>query len=281
MHLTVLQILWALVVAAHLLLLIVLMGRDRIRTFPWFTTAIAVSTVRLLADHLLHGKLTTLAFYWQSYSAMAVDAVIGILVLVELALHVFSSGKGRLLLKPNGWLGWILVTFSISIGAVWTWGPWPSWAALKADPNQLPLLIVVLTGLKGQLFLAILTVQVALLMRFFGRRFGFGWKSHDQQIALGLSTNALGFLAVQAISDAIKRTVHLTSREQYERVVHLMTNLDNARFAIWFLALLWFIIWLWRDEPGSPSTGATIPIPVHDEIPSQLILEGSQPEIAE
>jgi len=84
----------------------------------------------------------------------------------------------------------------------------------------------------------------------FGRRFGFGWRSHPQQIALGLSTNALGFLAVQAISESIKRTVHLTTRAQYEHVVHLLTNLDNARNAIWLLVLIWWLVWLWRDEPG-------------------------------
>ncbi|WP_263358418.1 hypothetical protein [Acidicapsa ligni] len=282
MHLTIPEILWALVLAGHLMLLIILMGRDRIRSFPWFTAAIAVSTTRLLADHLLHGKITTLAFYWQSYSSMAVDAIIGVLVLVELTRRVFSSGKAGLLLKPKGWLGWTLITFVISIAAVWAWGPWPSWKALNADPQQLPLLLVVLTALKGQLFLALLTVQVAILMRLFGPRFGFGWKSHAQQIALGLSTNALGLLVVQGITDTIKRNVHLTTREQYEHVVRLVTNIDNAHFALWFIVLLWLIVWMWRDEPG-PSSTAMTPIPV-EELPGEplipLTLEGTEPGIA-
>ena len=250
MHWNVEQIIWALLLAAHLVLLVVLMGRDRVGRFPWFTAAITLSAVRLLADHLLHGKLTSMAFYWQSYSAMLVDDILGILVLIELARSVFSSGKAGLVLKARGWIGWTLVTVALAIAAVWAWGPWPTWVALKAEPAQLPLLLVVLTAMKGLLFVSLLTVQVGLLLRIFGKRFGSGWRSHAQQIALGLSTNALGFLAVQGITDTIKRTVHLTSRQEYERVVHLLTNMENARTALWCLVLIWWIIWLWRDEPG-------------------------------
>ena len=229
------------------------MGRDRTSRFPWFTAAITLSAIRLLADHLLHGKLTTVAFYWQSYSAMVVDALLGILVLAEVARRIFSSGKAGLILKARGWIGWTLITFAITTAAVWAWGPWPTWAALKAEPAQLPLLLVVLTGMKGALFVSLLTVQVGLLVRIFGKKFGFGWRSHAQQIMLGLSTNALGFLAVQGITDTIKHTIHLTSRQEYERVVHLFTNFENARTALSFLVLVWWTVWLWRDEPGELS----------------------------
>lgn len=251
MHWTLEEIIWALVLAAHLVLLIVLLGRDRISRFPWFTAAIAFSCVHLIADHLLHGKLTSLAFYWQSYTAILVDTILSILVLAELLREVFSSCKAGRILNFKGWLGWTLVTLGLAAGAVWIWGPWPTWKALSAEPKQLPLLLVVLVAMKSQLFLALLTVEVALLMRIFGGRFGFGWKSHAQQIVFGLSTYALGFLAVQATTDIIKRNLHLTSREQYEHIVRLFSNLDNGRFALWFLVLVWWIVWLWRDEPAT------------------------------
>jgi hypothetical protein len=256
MHWNLEQILWALVLAAHLVLLIVLLGRDRSSRFPWFTAAIGFSTVHLIADHLLHGKLTSLAFYWQSYSSILVDMILGLLVLIEICRRIFASCKAGKILNAKGWLGWTLVTVCISIGAVWAWGPWPAWKALSAEPKQLPLLLVVLCAMKGQLFLAILTVEVGLLLQIFGRRFGFGWKSHAQQIGLGLSTYALGFLAVQTTTDIIKRNLHLTSRAQYERIVHLFSNLDNGRFALWFLVLAWWIVWLWRNDPDDPSEPA-------------------------
>ena len=262
MHWNTEQILWACVLAAHLALLIVLLGRDRAGRFRWFTAAIALSTVHLIADHLLHGKLTTIAFYWQSYTANILETVLGVLVLVELCRHVFSSGKAGKILKARGWLGGILITVLIALVATFFWGPWPSWQAMNADPKQLPLLLDVLIAIKGQLFLGVLTVEIGLVLRIFGRRFGYGWRSHDQQIALGLSTISLAFLAVQATTDIIKRTVHLTTRDQYEHIVRIFTNLDNGRFAIWFLALVWWIVWLWRDEPGAAPAAELVGVPV-------------------
>jgi hypothetical protein len=279
MHWNTEQVLWALVLAAHFVLLIVLLGRDRASRFPWFTASIAVSTVHLLADHLLSGKLTTIAFYWQSYTIMAIEAILGLLVLVELARRVFSSGKGGRILKGKGWLGGIMVTLAIAIAAIWAWGPWPTWKVLNAQPAQLPLLLVVLFAMKSTLFVGLLTVEVALLMRIFGKRFGFGWKTHAQQIALGLSTYAIGVLVVQGITDSIKHNLHITSREQYDRLVHLFASLDNARLALWVLVLIWWIIWLWRDEPGSHPELATAGAPVLAGPPT--LERGAEAEIRE
>ena len=260
MHWNFEQILWALVLAGHLVLLVVLLGRDRVSRFPWFTASIALSAVRLIADHLLHSKLTSLAFYWQSYSSMLLGAIIAIFVLIELTRQVFSSGKAGLILKPRGWAGWTLITFAIAAATVWAWGPWPSWQAIHSQPNEVAILLLLLTALKGQLFAALLTVEVALLLLIFGRRFGFGWKSHPQMIAIGLSTNAIGFLALQATTELMQRNVHVHSAEERQQVAlrlnHLFINLDNARFALWFLVLIWWIVWLWRDassETTQPS----------------------------
>jgi hypothetical protein len=268
MHLTIEQILWALVVACHLVLLIVLLGRDRTARFPWFTAATALSVARLIADHLLNGKLTTISFYWQSYTSMTLDAILHILVLVEIARQVFSSGKAGIVLKARGWLGGAFVTVAIAIAAVWAWGPWPTMVAFRSQPAQIPILLMVLSGLKGQLFAALLTVQVGVLVLAFGRRFGAAWRSHAQQIMLGLSTNAMALLVVQGITESIQRTVHLKDRAEYERLVHLFARLDYARYALWILVLAWWMVWLWRDEPGAA-------VPNGTEAPAEpLFLEG-------
>jgi hypothetical protein len=251
MHLNVEQVLWALVLAAHLVLLVILLGRERNVRFPWFTAAIGVSSIHLIADHLLSGKLTTVAFYWQSYSAVLIGSILGVLVLVELSRQVFASGRAGLKLTSGAWIGWTLGLIIIAGNVVWFWGPWPSMTALKSNPQQLPILLLVLTGIKSELFLALLTVMVGLLLRIFGKRFGFGWRSYPQQIALGLSTYSLGFLAVLGITDYIKRTVHLTSRDQYDHIVKLFAKLDNARFALWAVVLIWWCVWLWLDEPDT------------------------------
>ena len=267
MHWNLEQMLWALVLAAHLVLLIVLLGRDRTNRFPWFTAAIALSAVRLIAEHLLHGKLTTVAFYWQTYVGMALDAILGILVLIELTRQVFSSGKAGLVLKRRGWIGWSLVTVIVAGVVLWLWGrPWPSMASLRAQPAEFPLLLTIIFALKAMIFTALFTVEVGLLLRIFGRRFGFGWKSHEQQIALGLSTNALAIVAVQAIEDLIRHNIHFnTFAERNQLAEHfgrVFSNLENARVSLWFLVLVWWIVWLWRDEPGK------VAAPTQDETPA-------------
>ncbi len=83
---------------------------------------------------------------------MAVDDILGILVLVEVGSRsVFSSGKAGLVLKARGWIGWTLVTVALAHSSrLERWGPWPTWTALKAEPApQLPLLLVVLTRDEG------------------------------------------------------------------------------------------------------------------------------------
>ena len=251
MHLNFEQILWALVLAAHLVLLIVLLGRERVGRFPFFTAAIALSATRLIADHLLHGKLTTIAFYWQSYSLSLVGSILLLLVLAEAVRRVFRSGRAGRVVTANGLIGWGLIAFAIAGTGVWAWGPWPAWKTISSDSTQMPLLLTVLSALKGELLTAMLAVEVSLLLLIFARRFGFRWTSHARQIVLGLSTIALAQLTVQAITESIKRTVHLTSRDQYDHIVRLFTNLDNGRFAIWLIVLIWWIVWLWRSEPGT------------------------------
>ena len=277
MHWTVEQILWALVLAAHLVLLIVLLGRDRTSRFAWFTAVIALSGARLIADHLLHGRLTTVAFYWQTYVGMALDAILGIVVLIELTRRVFSSGKAGLLLKLRGWIGWSLVTVIVAGGVLWLWGrPWPSMASLRAQPEEFPLLLTIVFALKAMIFTALLTIEVGLLLRIFGRRFGFGWKSHEQQIALGLSTNALAIVGVQAIEDLIRHNIHFTTAAERNQLAEhfgrVFSNLENARNSLWFVVLVWWIVWLWRDEPGG------VPVPGEDEMP---VLAGPPPIDAE
>ncbi len=47
------DILWTLTFAAHLVLLVVLLGRDRIVRFPWFTASAVVLALRILTIRLL------------------------------------------------------------------------------------------------------------------------------------------------------------------------------------------------------------------------------------
>src|SRR5271169_4627917 len=51
------QILWTLTFAALLVLLVVLLGRDRARRFKWFTASMVLMALRMLASRLLLGRM--------------------------------------------------------------------------------------------------------------------------------------------------------------------------------------------------------------------------------
>ncbi len=280
MHLQLDQVLWALLLAAHLVLLIVLLGRDRISRFRWFTVVVALSAARLLVDHLLHGRLTTIAFYWQQYSLLLLASLLGLVVLAELARRAFASHATSLRLKPNGWIGWSLVSVALAAAAVAAIGPWPTWASITAEPELFRLRLVWIVALKLEIFAGILAFELGLLILIFGRRFGTTLRSHATQLALGLSTIAISQIAVQRIIETIIHAAHPNSREEYERTLRLLTNLDHARVAIWLLVVLWWTVCLWIDEPGTTpeTTGDLVPVGAGPISPTPLQAEADIPE---
>src|ERR1039458_8884884 len=91
---------------------------------------------------------------------------------------------------------------------------------------------------------------LGLLVVLFGRHFKAGWRSHTQMISIGLSAIAISWLAVQAVVQSIVKTAHPQSREEYERILDLIAKLLNASKLVFLVALVWWIVWLWLDEPG-------------------------------
>ncbi|MDR3799900.1 MAG: hypothetical protein P4K93_17250, partial [Terracidiphilus sp.] len=73
---TTVQILWTLTFAALLVLLVVLLGRDRARRFPWFTASMTLTAVRLLASRMLFGKMPPLTMSSIFLTLAAVEALV-------------------------------------------------------------------------------------------------------------------------------------------------------------------------------------------------------------
>jgi hypothetical protein len=88
---TTLQVLWTLTFAAHLVLLVVLMGRDRVRTFPWFTASIVLVALRLLVSQMLFGRLAQKPMAITFLSMACVGAFLSLMVVLELARRAFGG----------------------------------------------------------------------------------------------------------------------------------------------------------------------------------------------
>jgi len=134
------QILWTLTFAALLVLLVVLLGRDRARRFPWFTVSIVLVALQMLASRELSGGMPQ--FTLQTIFAALADAMalVGMLVLVELARRAFN-GLARSLWIVNS--AGLLVVAGVVAAVL---GPWPAWKTLTADSHVAALRLMQLAA---------------------------------------------------------------------------------------------------------------------------------------
>jgi hypothetical protein len=263
------QIFWTLTFAALLVLLVVLLGRDRAKRFPWFTASIAMMGLLLLTEQLLLTRLpriTGIETYW---GLSNLNAAISLLVLVEIARRSFR-GAGKL-----GWVIGTLVVLAGGVAALALWGPWPSWLTLTAQSQYEAIRFMQFAADKVTLLSGVLTIELGLLVTLLGRRFGAGWRSHAQRIMVGLSTAALAQLALRGVLQAIGTHSVIHTQAEYEKVLGLRDKLVNADKVVYLCVLLWWIACLWIDEPAESGVVA----PAEGEIaPDQLEIETYQPE---
>lgn len=254
-HFTTVQTLWTLTFATHLVLLVVLLGRDRVRRFPWFTAAITLVALRLLTSRLLFGRLPQMEMSEIFIVLADASSLIGLLVVVELARRAFPRAPRKLLLT------WGAVLLAIGAVVLATWGPWPALKTLTPLTPMSVLGMMQLFAQKAGTLVDVTTVGLGLLVALFGRRYGSGWRGHAQLIVIGLSTASLAQLAVQIIWQIIAKTAAPHSMAEYQRVIGLREKLFNANSVIYLLVAVWWIVCLWIDEPGE-SVAAVAAAPV-------------------
>jgi hypothetical protein len=259
-HLHAVQILWALAFAGHLVLLVVLLGRDRAKRFPWFTASISLAALRLVTSKLLTARLPQLTMAEIFLPLAVISMVVSLLVLVELVRHAFRRVHRRTLLI------WVLGATLIAGVVAGSWGPWPSsWKSITPDSTMALLRLLQLVAQKLSLMVDVLTICLGMLMVLFGRRFGAGWRSHTQQITIGLSTASLSQIGVQVIWQLIARSAAPHSMAEYQHIIGLRDKLLNANSAVFVVVLIWWIVCLWIDEPGTANAEPTKAEPAEPE----------------
>jgi hypothetical protein len=258
------QVLWTLTFASQLVLLVVLLGRDRARRYPWFTAGIVLIALRLLAEVLLSGRMAPIPMQEIFITLAFAAALVGLMVVIEIAWRAFVKAK---------WLTWTVALAAMAAVTGYVlkiWGEWPAWHDLLPLNSQLAVMkLMQLAALKGDLAVNLLTVEIGLLVVLFGSRFGAPWRSHTQMIAIGLSTASIASLGIRGAWQIIAQSVHPTTQQEYQRILGLGGKLFNANKVVYIAALLWWIAWLWLDEPGKPAaaaveTPASVPAPVPD-----------------
>jgi hypothetical protein len=133
------------------------------------------------------------------------------------------------------------------------WGPWPSFKTLFVASEESTLRLMQLFAQKTDLLADVLIIQLGLLVALFGRYYNAGWRSHVQQIVIGLSTASIAQLAIRGTLQHIATHATIHSQDEYQHIMGLMNKLDNANSVIFLVVLVWWIICLWIDEPGTKS----------------------------
>jgi len=264
------QVLWTITFAAQLVLLVVLLGRDRAARFPFFTASIVLFALRLLAEVLLNGRLPipTLQILFITLADLA--ALVGVALVFEIARRAFAGIRRRL------WQFGAIALLAVASLVIAFWGPWPGKSVLVLDSPMAVLKLMQFFAQKADMFADVLMIQLGILIVLFGRHFHAGWRSHVQRIVIGLSTVAISWLAIEGLWQIIAKTVHPHSREEYERILDLGTKLVNANKVVYIVALVWWIACLWPDEPGEASSAGQQG-PLHlpeDEAAEEHLLNG-------
>jgi hypothetical protein len=241
------QILWTLTFAALLVLLVVLLGRERSRRFKWFTIGIVLLTLRMLVSKLLYGKMAPINFYEIFIPLTVLAGLVSLGVLVELALKAFVGMSRR------AWLIGTLVVLAVGAGVLAEWGPWPAWKTLTAASTLAVLGLLQTASQKLELLNNVLTIELGLLVLLFGRRFKAGWRSHTQAILIGLSTASMAQLLRDGIWQIIAMKAVAHTQAEYDHYISIREHLAKANEVIFLAVIIWWIATLWIDEPGTPA----------------------------
>jgi hypothetical protein len=242
------QILWTLTFAALLVLLVVLLGRDRVRRFPWFTTSIVLTALDKLAGRLLNRRMPLVLTEEIFLTLADLAAILALLVVVEIARRAFEGADRKM------WIGATLALLAVGGVVLALWGPWPSFKTLMGAGELSALRFMDLFAQKANLLANVLFVQLGLLVMVFGRKFKAGWHSHTQQLSIGLFMASLSQLVIRGTLQHVATQITIHTRNDYQRVVGMINSLNNAGSIILIVVLLWWIVCLWSDEPGTEST---------------------------
>jgi hypothetical protein len=254
------RVAWTLTFAAQLVLLVVLYGRNRTPRYPWFTAIIALSALRLMAEVLLAGRVGMVPFSVTVLSLADLSVIVSLLVLVELARRAFAG-----LHRPL----WIVNSAGLALlasGVMLVWGPWPVWQNLGVGTLLGNLRLMQLMMQKGELLVALLTVGLGILVVIFGRQFKAGWRSHTFMIVLGLAFVSAASLAIQGGLQIAVLTHHIQTRADLDKTASVLGSVQQI---VYLAALIWWISWLWLDEPGAPQQAASAPDSASNDEPPQ------------
>jgi hypothetical protein len=195
-------------------------------------------------------------------------AIVAILVVIEMARRAFAGASRA------AWIAATLILLAVGGVVIAEWGPWPSVKTLLAGSTLSALRVMQLFAQKTSLLGDVLIIQLGLLIVLFGRRFKGGWRTHVQQIVIGLSTVSMTQLAVRIIWQQIALHTTIHTQAEYQHVMDLQEKFYNANRVVYLAAMVWWIVCLWIDEPGSKAADGAAEVPSIEAEPETAVEDG-------
>ena len=218
---------WAATFCGDILLLAVLLVRNRSGSFPAFTTFIAenIATIVILYFVLHHLSFDT---YRHCYVVLGiVDEILQVFVLYELAVHVFC---------PTGvWAPDVYKTF---IGLACISGLIALFLTWLAHPTS--KLWIQTFVLRSNFFSAVLMSELFVCMLVLSTTAGLPWKTHVARIAQGLGTYSILCVAKDILINYYGLKQH----------AHFYTELSHLRALTYLGCELFWIVMLWQEAPA-------------------------------
>jgi hypothetical protein len=217
--------LWAASFLGHAALLLVLIVKNRWKTFPVFTSWISFNILRDILLFLIyrHGSESLYAkAYW---GAAILDLALQVTLVFEMA---------RIVLKPTGtWVrdAWRSFLLFGAIGAVIAVA-----LAFAVNPSAPTTFGAWIT--KGRLFATLLICELFASMMFASSRLGLVWRNHVMGLGQGLTVWAVVVLFVDAA-------------HSYFGATWYQDGLAHARIIIYLCATIYWTITFWLSEPKS------------------------------
>jgi hypothetical protein len=219
------RVLWATTFCAQVALLLVLITRKRWRVFRFFTLWIVFQVFENVAGFFIlssHARAVAYnAFYW---GAEVIDLALQVCVILEIA---------RIVLKPTGtWVRDALKTFvSLGIAGV-LFALALSYIANPRSATSLDAWIE-----RGNLFSAMLSLELFIAMGAASTRLGLVWRNHVMGLAVGWSVWAVvDFFVEGALSYLGPQWWHGMA-------------LDQIRIIAFQLVTIYWAIIFWLPEP--------------------------------
>jgi hypothetical protein len=214
---------WVTGSSCTIILLRVMLGRGRWRSFPLLTTWLAFLTIRTVLLALAYGANSRFWYAHVYWPGLWIDFALQLGLVLEIA---------RIVLRPTGtWVQDARGRFFTSglagavAAALIVW-----WISPPGNTAQIAWMI------RGNLFTSLVICELFVVMSMTANRLGLGWRSHVMAVAQGL----MAWSSLMVLKTAV---------QSLPGSQHLYMALDEARGFVYAAAILWVTFRLWTPEP--------------------------------